>query len=287
MIVWRRQSPVLGWHLVRPVHAVGVEVRDRGPEKRLEGASIKRREGRRILPLEILLGSVLQVSDAGVVDGCVPIDLNARIYIPRPDLNLRCFRIKRHLDKLSDDRVLDKPTIVSPHPDAGAKHKLKLRFDDAAFELLFQREELRIDPYRLASRSFHYRPRLPRLVQVSLEFGSNLGSPFVVLKTDRLARFWPAGDTRLLAIFKAAVSADEAGSGHGRAELGLLFRALCRLKPGNQSGALNVGWHCLAQALNNQPDLISTRLLDHIQPDTWQALNLMFVYLEDAVVRKD
>ena len=62
---------------------------------------------------------------------------------------------------------------------------------------------------------------------------------------------------------------------------------MCQLNPRLQNRALNIGWLGLAQPLNNQPDLFPAFLLGHVQMDAWQALNLMFVHLENIVIGDD
>ena len=128
--------------------------------KRLEGAAVKRRKGCRSLPEE-LLRRLLEIGNARVIDGCVPVDLDASIDIPRPDFHFGRHGVERHLDQPSYQRIAHDRAIRVPNTEAHAPDELELRFDNAALELLLQREELGIETDGLAATLFFLGPGTP------------------------------------------------------------------------------------------------------------------------------
>ena len=178
-VVWRGQRPVLRRHLIRPVDTVRVEVGDRRAEQRLERAAVERRKCCRRLP-EKLLRRFLQVGNAGVIDGCVPVDLDAGIDITGPDFHFGRLGVERYLDQPSHHWVANKLAIGVPDAEAHAPDKFELRFDNAALELLLQREELGVKADGLAAKPLFLGPGAPRRVEVGSELGSDLRSLVVV-----------------------------------------------------------------------------------------------------------
>ena len=143
LVVRLGQRPVLRRDFVWPVDTVGVEVGNRSVKQRLEGAAVKRRKGCGSLREEFLC-RLLQIGNARVIEGCVPIDLDAGIGITRPDFHFGRHGVERHFDQPSDQRVARDHAVRVPNAEAHAPDQLDLCFDNVALELLLEREELRI-----------------------------------------------------------------------------------------------------------------------------------------------
>ena len=189
------QRPVLRRHLVWPVDAVRVEVGGRRAKQRLEGAAVKRRKGCRRLSEE-LFRRFLQVGNARVVDGRVPVDFNASIDIPRSDFHFGRHRVERHFGQPSYQRIAHGSAIGVPDAEAHAPDELELRFDNAALELLLEREELGVKADGLAAEFLFLGPGAPLRVKVGGERSLDQGAPVVVVEHDR--RLW--GDDRFALI---------------------------------------------------------------------------------------
>ena len=191
LIVGPGQRPVLGWNLVWPVDTVRVEVGSRRAKQRLEGAAVERRKGRGSLT-EKLLRRFLKVGNARIVDGCVPVDLDASIDISRSDFDLGRHRVERHFGQPSYQRIAHSGTIGVPDAEPHSPDELELRLDNAALERLLEREELGVKADGLAAEFLFLGPWTPLRIEIGGELTLYKLTPVILGEHDRRLR----GDDR-------------------------------------------------------------------------------------------
>lgn len=103
---------------------------------------------------------------------------------PSAGFHFGCLRVKRQLDQPSYQRIAHDRTIRVPNTEPHAPDELELRFDNAALELLLQREELGIEADGAAATLFFLGPGTPSRGEVDLEPGPDQTGLLVVGKRD-------------------------------------------------------------------------------------------------------
>ena len=178
-----------GGSLVRPVDTLRVQVRDGGAKQRLERAAVKRRKGCRRLTEE-LLGGLLYLGQPGVVRRRVPVHFKPRVDVARPNLDGLGLGVERELDSSRNQRVRNAAVLARPDAHATAPRHFKLGLDDAALQLLLEREELTVQANGPASTFFLFGPWTPDVFDVRAELRAHQRLLVVTTQGQQLVRLY-------------------------------------------------------------------------------------------------